>query len=323
MIRSELKKRAQLILHGKYGNWSFIVLIPFVIGLLFFIWSVTSMDRTPRMNDTNQYHSWQEKSRNEYRGLPENEYDTAFEEGYDAGFEEGYDEGWSDGWDDSLMEENEYYEKPDDIKGEEMNPLSHSMLPINHSGRAISHGYRTSVEISIGGFLFFLFSLVMSFLMVLYQGMLKWAAVDSINGLPFSLKSVWMDFITRNIKRVSLANFFVVLYTFLWSLLFIIPGVIKGASYSMTNYLLKKDEQLSAKEAIILSQKLMNGYKMEYLIFRASFILWSYASLISFGLVSFYVLPYYNVSEALFFDQIVAEKHHLFTDEQEEGFKDF
>jgi len=102
-----------------------------------------------------------------------------------------------------------------------------------------------------------------------------------------------------------------------------IPGVIKQLSYSMTNYLLKKDPELTPKEAMALSQALMQGYKLEYFIFSYSFVLWQFATFFSFGLASVYVIPYYGVSEVLFFDQIIAEKHHLFSQEKEAGFADF
>lgn len=334
MIRSEIKKKAQFILHGKYGNWSLIVLVPFVIGGLLFLFSLFFVSNTVGEYDSNQYQSWQDnhhgrssRGTSKYSG---NQYDDVYEEGYVAGYSEGYDEGWSDGWDDSLIDAGDVEDKLDNYKDKKLETLSSQLQPLN-TMKEINYTnvrrYQNTVNYGNegvgGGFFFLLLSLLMGFMLVLYEGMLKWAAIDSIKGTPFTLKTVFEDFIRKNGKKVAVANFWVTLYTFLWSLLFVIPGVVKGSSYSMTNYLMKKDEQLSAKEAIVLSQKLMNGYKIEYLILRVSFIFWSYANIFSFGLASFYVLPYLSVTEALFFDQVIQDKHHLFTGEQEAGFEDF
>ena len=56
------------------------------------------------------------------------------------------------------------------------------------------------------------------------------------------------------------------IYTFLWSLLLIIPGVIKGLSYSMTPFILTDKPELSANEAIELSMKMMDGHKMDLFV---------------------------------------------------------
>lgn len=330
MIRSEMKKKAQLVMHGKYGAWSLIVLVPFIIGGFFFLVSLFLVGSTSGEYESNQYQSWQDKDYDRSNKINGNEYQAAYNEGYEAGYSEGYDEGWSDGWDDSLMEDSDFGDELDDSKDKKLKTLSNEIHPLNKTKEinyTISHRYNNSVSGSTygngGGFFFLLLSVLIGFLIVLYDGMLRWAAVDSIAGIPFSLKTVFADFIRKNGKKVALANFWITVYTILWSFLFLIPGVIKGAAYSMTNYLMKKDEQLSAKEAIVLSQKLMHGYKMEYLILRVSFFFWSYANVFSFGLASFYVLPYYSVTEVLFFDQIIQDKHHLFTGEQEDGFEDF
>ena len=52
------------------------------------------------------------------------------------------------------------------------------------------------------------------------------------------------------------------LYTLLWSLLFVIPGIVKGISYSMAYYIKRDNPNLTASEAITKSRELMNGLKM-------------------------------------------------------------
>ncbi len=56
------------------------------------------------------------------------------------------------------------------------------------------------------------------------------------------------------------------LFIFLWTLLFIVPGVIKALSYSMLPYILKDDHSVKAKEAITQSREMMVGHKLDLFI---------------------------------------------------------
>jgi len=69
-------------------------------------------------------------------------------------------------------------------------------------------------------------------------------------------------------------QFFVGLFTILWSLLFYIPGIIKSISYSMSMYILAENKGMSALEAIRRSKAMMNGHKMDYFVLGLSFIGW-------------------------------------------------
>ena len=63
--------------------------------------------------------------------------------------------------------------------------------------------------------------------------------------------------ITENIGTKFVSTLLVMLYTFLWSLLFIIPGIVKSYSYAMTPYILLDRPELSATDAIKESEKMM------------------------------------------------------------------
>lgn len=89
------------------------------------------------------------------------------------------------------------------------------------------------------------------------------------------------------------------IYTFLWSLLFVIPGIVKAYSYSMTEYILYENPNLSANEAITLSRKLTDGSKGDLFIFDLSFLGWNLLNVFTFGLLGiFYTQPYYNTAHA-------------------------
>lgn len=98
------------------------------------------------------------------------------------------------------------------------------------------------------------------------------------------------------------------LFQFLWSLLFIIPGIVKGYSYALTPYILAKYPEISAKEALKVSMKLMDGKKSELFVLQLSFIGWFLLSGVTFGILGiFYVFPYYTITETLWFKNLIAE----------------
>ena len=70
-------------------------------------------------------------------------------------------------------------------------------------------------------------------------------------------------------------NFLLALYTLLWTLLFIIPGIIKGFSYAMTPYILAENPGMTVSEAITKSRQIMDGNKFRYFCLNISFIGWS------------------------------------------------
>ena len=104
------------------------------------------------------------------------------------------------------------------------------------------------------------------------------------------------------------------LYTFLWSLLFIIPGIIKSYEYEMIPYLLAENPNMSKQEAFALSKELMDGNKFNAFVLDLSFILWNFVGSLVFGLPGiFFVNPYVqltNVELYVKLCQIRAERHN-------------
>jgi uncharacterized membrane protein len=89
------------------------------------------------------------------------------------------------------------------------------------------------------------------------------------------------------------------LFIFLWSLLFIIPGIIKALSYFMTPYLLSDCPKVRPTDALKLSMRMTQGYKGEIFVMCLSFIGWWLLSMITAGLVwIFFAGPYFNASMA-------------------------
>lgn len=93
-------------------------------------------------------------------------------------------------------------------------------------------------------------------------------------------------------------TFLVGLYTFLWSLLFIIPGIIKSYAYSMSMYILAENKGKSANECIRESMAMTDGHKMELFVLSLSFIGWALLCGITFGIAAIWVVPYMQTTFA-------------------------
>lgn len=100
-------------------------------------------------------------------------------------------------------------------------------------------------------------------------------------------------------KNIVKTMFLMDLYVFLWSLLFLIPGIIKAYEYAMIPYILAERPDLETKEVFELSRRMMMGEKFDVFILGLSFIGWMFIVLLSFGLAAvFYVSPYVNMTNA-------------------------
>lgn len=107
--------------------------------------------------------------------------------------------------------------------------------------------------------------------------------------------------ITENIGTKFVSTLLMSLFTFLWSLLFVIPGIVKSYSYAMTPYILLDRPELSATEAIKESERMMKGHKMELFILDLSFIGWILLTPLTCGILALYVEPYMMTTKAAFY----------------------
>ena len=94
------------------------------------------------------------------------------------------------------------------------------------------------------------------------------------------------------------------LFTVLWSLLFIIPGIVKGLSYAMTPFILEEHPEMTASQAIKASMQLMDGHKMDLFILGLSFIGWSLLACLTMGIGFLFLNPYMNAAYAAFYRDI-------------------
>ena len=87
--------------------------------------------------------------------------------------------------------------------------------------------------------------------------------------------------------------FFRDLYTILWTVLFIIPGIVKAYEYRMIPYILGENPNMEMSEVFAMSKQMMTGNKWKAFVLDLSFILWEILGACTLGILSiFYVGPY-------------------------------
>ena len=133
-----------------------------------------------------------------------------------------------------------------------------------------------------------------------------------------SVKDLFSQF--DRFKEGFLQSFLRFLYIFLWSLLLVIPGIIKALGYSMTPFLMAEYPNLSAKEAMRISQEKMQGHKWELFCLGFSFIGWVFLVALTGGIGGFFLAPYMNAAYAAFYRDKISHKtpiiSYTYIDEQ-------
>ena len=91
------------------------------------------------------------------------------------------------------------------------------------------------------------------------------------------------------VKTMFLKN----LYTALWSLLFVIPGIVKAYEYAMVPFLIAEYPDMESSEAFRISREMMMGDKWNAFVLDLSFLGWNFLGAITLGIVNlFYARPY-------------------------------
>lgn len=111
------------------------------------------------------------------------------------------------------------------------------------------------------------------------------------NGMDYYLNSFLLLFVNS-------------IFIFLWSLLFVIPGIIKTFSYSMSPYILIDNPVMTAGEARRKSIEIMKGNKWKLFCLQFSFIGWILLSILTFGILFLWVIPAMEMSKIAFYKEI-------------------
>ena len=98
------------------------------------------------------------------------------------------------------------------------------------------------------------------------------------------------------------------LFIFLWSLLFIIPGIVAAYRYAMTPYILAENPDMGVMDAIVTSKALMQGNKFRLFCLHFSFIGWHLLTVLTLGVLSLWVHPYMEAANAAFYREISGSR---------------
>jgi uncharacterized membrane protein len=129
-----------------------------------------------------------------------------------------------------------------------------------------------------------------------------------------SIKDLFSQF--DHFPQGFLQKFLRSLYTFLWGLLFIIPGIIKHFSYAMTPFIMAENPEMTAKEAIAASKQMMEGRKMELFCLSLSFIGWALLASLTAGIGFFFLNPYVEAAYAAFYRDKIAPKQVVYVHQE-------
>lgn len=111
----------------------------------------------------------------------------------------------------------------------------------------------------------------------------------------------------KDYAKILITMLLVGLYTLLWSLLLIVPGIIKYYSYSMTPYILKDNPNLKYDAAINESMRMMKGHKMDLFLLHLSFIGWIILCVFTLGIGFLFLEPYMMTTTAHFYEDLKLE----------------
>lgn len=117
---------------------------------------------------------------------------------------------------------------------------------------------------------------------------------DIFNGFNYVLKAFGLMFMVG-------------LFTYLWSLLLIVPGIIAACRYSMAFFIFADNPEIGVMDAINQSKEMTKGYKWSYFVLCLSFIGWEILASFTFGLLYFWLAPYMYVTYCYFYMKIKGE----------------
>lgn len=107
--------------------------------------------------------------------------------------------------------------------------------------------------------------------------------------------------------RLLLAELLKSIYVLLWTLLLIVPGIVKEYSYAMTEFILKDHPEMSGEQAICESMRMMQGHKMQLFLLDLSMIGWLLLSILTLGIGFLFSVPYLYSAHAHFYEDLVEE----------------
>lgn len=99
------------------------------------------------------------------------------------------------------------------------------------------------------------------------------------------------------------------IFVFLWSLLFIIPGIIAAISYSFAYLIFLDNPNMKPAETLKVSKQMLEGHKKDLFVLNISFIGWIILGIFTLGILYIWLIPYMSISQCIFYNQLKNSKN--------------
>lgn len=134
---------------------------------------------------------------------------------------------------------------------------------------------------------------------------LAYIAKNVYNSVDPEITNLFEGF--KDFSRAFLLSLLQAIYIALWTLLLIVPGIIKALSYSMSYFVAIDNKDLTASECIEESQRIMNGHKWQYFCLIMSYLGWLILSILTLGILFLWVVPRIMEASYLFYLDITGK----------------
>ena len=158
-----------------------------------------------------------------------------------------------------------------------------------------------SSVIGVGGLLF------SSILLIGYYTI----QIEAMNNKKFNVEKIVSGLNGNTLSTRIVLSVIKNLYIFLWSLLFIIPGIVKHYGYMLTEFIAMENPEMSASDCLRKSQELMDGHKKELFVLDLSFIGWHLLCILSCGIGYLFLNPYIIQTRIQYIDEHIMPLSHL------------
>lgn len=183
--------------------------------------------------------------------------------------------------------------------------IAFACLPLTIVEYGLNSGMQIIQRFSESGFLNLSvsFSSIITWLLIPFSIAMAGYYLNQIRGNVPEWKSLYREGID-NFVPYLLVGVTTKIFIGLWSLLFVIPGIVKSFEWFFVNYIVHDNPSIDHKHARDLSKRMTDGFKWELFVLGLSFILWYMLIGVTFGLAAFYVIPYIQCTQAMYYEDL-------------------
>lgn len=138
---------------------------------------------------------------------------------------------------------------------------------------------------------------------VIYVGSSRYFMESREYGQDRGIGKLFYGFKSGAYLNTVFTMFMMNLFIFLWSLLLVVPGIIKSYQYRMVPYIMAENPQMNYRDALALSSRMTEGHKLDLFILELSFVGWMILGSLLCGIGVIFVQPYINAT----FAEVYAE----------------